>query len=582
MKRRKLLISAFVVLAVCVQAQPLRKVSRTNLSPQKELIKASAIESVADINISKVPANKAMVAKNKAKAPATITAAPNAAYSAPQGTLYYGISSPGGYLFNSVLAVAPAYSEWNFKNLTVSDGSPVFQWSISESGGATTTSTETDFNFSVQGPSEYTLPVLGATLAADNSTFSLGSDISKTAYTSYIYSAGTTENLGGETYEVGNWLPDLGFANWMFDVDDFIFGTGSTGANDALVNYFEKPATTLYFEGVNFFLGTFSAPANTEFTLRIITVEADEDGQLKFNDDGSPVIKDTVAASYAYTEDVIDNFVLPFTNLVAIGALGLETEIPYLELDDPFIVELSGFNVSGVKLSVFSTGYSGFNNTNYPIPAIAYDINHAYTYYYENGGRFFGAYSNTRASLLTTLIGGTYSFLVSTEDSITANVNGGIAEFTLDPFFNNVWLEEDAPSWITVEQAEHYDNSNWGTDIKLTYEALPSGVTGRKADIIFKTWGAKAVITVEQGEVSTTTSSTITRSTKVVNTGSEFILTYPGEFTSVELYNIAGQAVNRYELPVSGTFSIPASNLSSGVYVVKFNGSKTETVKVIR
>ena len=49
---------------------------------------------------------------------------------------------------------------------------------------------------------------------------------------------------------------------------------------------------------------------------------------------------------------------------------------------------------------------------------------------------------------------------------------------------------------------------------------------------------------------------------------------------NVNIVNIAGQTIATYELPASGQFTIPAANLSKGIYLLKFNNN--QTIKVVK
>ena len=69
----------------------------------------------------------------------------------------------------------------------------------------------------------------------------------------------------------------------------------------------------------------------------------------------------------------------------------------------------------------------------------------------------------------------------------------------------------------------------------------------------------------------------------VFSPADSFDLRYTAHFTSVAMFNIAGQMISSYELPATGQFSIPTHNLVRGVYILQFRGSNvTEAVKVMR
>lgn len=511
-----------------------------------------------------------IMTKSRALVPARIAAAvggPGVSYTVPQGTLFQGLSN--GYSgYSNTSAYASPYTKWLFTNKTVT--SPTLLWTVTPYEGADSTATSVDLSMNVTTGS-YNMPSLKGTAGGIDSTFIFGKSFNSKAAAGYIDAGGSVyTNAASTSFHWSNWLYDLGQVTWTFAAGDYAFGTGTSGV-DALVSYYEKPQSTLYFEGANFFLGAFTAPAGTTFTLRVITVSIDAQGKL------TP--KDTLATSHATTEDVLVTAataqVLPFTNLVSVDKDGFETEIPYLEINEPFFLELSGFNATGITLGVRSSRYDG-GATKLP-----YTKNHAFVYAPNSTGvRSLLSYSFS-ATLETTLTNAAYAYLLSSSNSVIANVAGGSANVTLTPMFDSVWVAGVTPSWIAFEQTEHYVSGSWGTDAKLTYQPLPAGVTGRSADIVFKTYGAQAVVHVSQGNVTGIASVKETRS-KVYNSGSAFELTYPAEFSKVTLFNLSGQVVGDYNLPSAGKFSIPTNSISKGVYLLKFAGKETETVKVTR
>jgi len=68
----------------------------------------------------------------------------------------------------------------------------------------------------------------------------------------------------------------------------------------------------------------------------------------------------------------------------------------------------------------------------------------------------------------------------------------------------------------------------------------------------------------------------------VITTADSFELNYTIDFTSVAVFNVAGQMIASHQLPAIGRFSIPKRDLTSGVYILRFTGNTIESVKVIR
>jgi hypothetical protein len=532
-----------------------------------------------DVSLSKAPSNEVQVAR----VTTATTTKPGVSYKVPQGTLFYGLSNDY-YGYNSTFAVASPYVNWTFTNTSTDIPNTTFNWSLyeySSTSSAYIASTKTlntsdsNLSFDVTTESFYNPTLVGSASGLSDSTFIFGKLYSAKSYVSYIDAGGASYNNGTRTFHFTNYLKDLSRTAWIFDTNDFAFGTGTQGT-DAVVAYYEKPQTTLYFEGANFFLGTFSAPIGATFTLRIITVD---------DSSGSLAMKDTVATSYATTADVdtitftsgTKAYTMPFTSLVTVDADGLETELAYLELDDPFVLEVSWNNESNLNLGFFTTYYDGKYGD------LAFYDNHAFIYapYANNNNeRTLLSYS-WNATLVTSLTNAAYTYLVSDADTINFAGTGGNSSFTLVPYYNGVWINEDLPSWISAAETTHYVSGNWGTDITLTAEALPEGVSSRSADITFKTWGAKKVIHINQ-DISTGASNPETVSVYVAKVPDYFEIKNANNYNSVDLITMTGQVINHYSISASGNINIPTSSLENGIYLLKFVGNKSEVIKVIK
>lgn len=560
--KKKLLVLGLVALTLTVQAQPLRKSVNANSSLKMGV-------QVENVGVNDQPVQ---ITKSRALVPAKVSAAaggPGVSYTLPQGALFQGLSNKfTGY--SNTFAYTSPYINWTFTNKTAT--TPSYLWTISEYQGVDSTATSTNLNKFVETGS-FNMPSLKGSANGIDSTFIFGKSFNSKASASYIDAGGSayTDANTSTTFNWTNWLYDLGQVTWTFAANDYAFGTGTSNI-DALVSYYEKPQSTLYFEGAEFFLGAFSAPAGTSFTLRVITVTVDAQGRL------TP--KDTVATSHAVTEDVIVTAptaqVLPFTKLVTIDADGFETDVPYLELNEPFFLELSGFNVPNVTLGMRSSRYDNVT------PKLPYTNNHAFIYAPNASGvRSLLSYTNLSATLEATITNAAYAYLLSDTKSVVANVAGGTANLVLTPYFGGVWVDGVLPSWITETQTDLYDATNWQSNAVLTYQALPVGVNGRSADILFKTWGAQVTVHVSQGTVAGIATVNVTKS-KVYSTDNSFELIYPSEFNNVSLISLSGQVIGNYALPSSGKFSISNAGISKSIYFLKFAGKESETVKVVR
>ncbi|MBO6060187.1 MAG: hypothetical protein J6P67_08620, partial [Bacteroidaceae bacterium] len=105
-----------------------------------------------------------------------------------------------------------------------------------------------------------------------------------------------------------------------------------------------------------------------------------------------------------------------------------------------------------------------------------------------------------------------------TEDNtnITLPAEGGQAVIHVTPMFYRtdeetnqpataIWLAEDSediPDWLEVTFSNPVSTKDLSFDLGFAAEALPGGVTGRQANLVFEQWGAKLAVTVTQGEAS--------------------------------------------------------------------------------
>lgn len=498
---------------------------------------------------------------NKAKemikaADTRAVAATGAAFRQPQGAMFCSIS-PDGFIYPETYVVGSPFAQWTYVNTTSGNGT--YKWTYYDENDTKLTSTDKNLTMST-GYARYRLPVLDATISGSKTSYALGGAFSNaqgaiTAGGTCIY----TED--GQYFDFSNANPDLGFAPYRFGDGEYCFGTGS--GQEALVSVFDKPQTTLLFEGVNVYAGVFSAPANTEFTMRVIRIDTST-GYIEY--------KDTLGVSTLRASDVKNPdegfYSFNFSNFIAIDGDGFESEIPYFEIDDAFVLEFSGFYNNGTTLAVFSEYESDPDTT----PS-------SFFWLTQDGSRDLYRWTDLNNTMAFTLTGGCYSFINCDKQVISADVNGGSYDFKVEPLFKNYSVEE-VPSWIDVNVvSEQFDENAWEANLRATVEALPSGTEGRHGEIKLGNPGAHIVLPVIQGVTGISTSKAEVYTVNVV--GNDFVLTYPATATSVSVINANGQLVANYGLDASGTTNVPAS-VANGIYMFKFNGEKDATVKVVR
>lgn len=482
---------------------------------------------------------------------------PTAFYMRPQGYFYAGLTP----IFKGIdvdLMVGHAYQDATWYNYSNAE-SKSFSWTFEDPKNATATITSTDVHPTVFYPAgEYKIPTLKAIADNKESTYSWGK-----ANTSYFMAGGQpTTNFG--LLGLGNYDLSAGFENPKFATNNYCFGTGPNHAVDAIANYFDKPVHKYLLDSVWINLGKFAAPAGTQFKLIIHKVAAD----------GS--LADTIATSVCLAQDVTEPktgyFTMPFKGFVSIDSItGLEVINDYLEISDAILVELTGFNIPNVTLAALSQVIDTSNGES-----------NAYVFYNYNSQRYLlGGSDYIGATSLLFNLGATYSYIAADSDEFVVPNEGGSKTFNIDTWYSpsDWWSDVELPSWITMDNT--FNETTRATTITLKAEALPIGVTGRGATIKVSTYGADMSINVKQGNYTGLPTNKATH-TKVISRDNEFELSYTSDYTSVEMYNVAGQIIGIYKLPSTGKLIVPSNTMNRGIYIFKFAGKNTETAKALR
>jgi hypothetical protein len=169
------------------------------------------------------------------------------------------------------------------------------------------------------------------------------------------------------------------------------------------------------------------------------------------------------------------------------------------------------------------------------------------------------------------------------DEANTYNDYAFYSSYNVDEDMTDVWIES-GPSWINYainpEDAIYFDEYN----IAILYfqaEPLPAGLEGRYGEIVVSSYGVSVTIPVIQGNPTGVTTPK-TSEVKASYNNNSFVLSYTDQFNSVSVYDVAGKQIGTYALPKSGNFSIPASDLTNGVYIVRFAGESNAAVKVVK
>ncbi|MCL2073165.1 MAG: T9SS type A sorting domain-containing protein [Marinilabiliaceae bacterium] len=496
-------------------------------------------------------------------------------YLAPEGTLYFAYSDDGdtwGWVDN--IAVNSAFYTWHWENLFYSEDA-TYTWTVNEflerindipQYAPYMTSNDIHLSMPVENMKEFSFPLLEAeTPTGKYGSFQLNTEEGVDRI-SIIRAGGGSSSSGGRNYNLTN-------ANRIFsstcyysgEQGEWIYGSG--GQSNALIHIFEKPLSTLYFEGIDFWINSdFMAPSGTTFKIEIYDYDFDENGDLVLGDN-------LLAAARTLSNNVIlgENYgMIRFRNMFIIDEWGFETPIDYLEVDHGIAVVFSGYNVPGVNVCIRCERFDrpDTKNFSYQLRAQQGDI-----------------YARMRNSMYVYLVNGMYSYVgvPSLPDKVlNVSEGGGNYTFRLIPYYNVVELESDLPNWITnISFVDDFGSVNWYSDATITVSSLPQELAGRQAYLVFKTIGASVTVRVIQGDVSYISSQKL-NSPIVATTPNGLELSYPADFNKAVVYNLSGQVVATYQLPKSGQLSIPANVMSRGIYTIQFIGKTTETVKVVR
>lgn len=572
---KKTLLFSCVALAASVTSVNAQNLKELTIKSSEKVSSSALIESQVEFEseqiVDKISATQCsdikvpmkMIPVMRAEAGAEEQTTPMPSYRQPSGSYFYGLSE-NGYAYNSVRLVTNLKRTVKFVNTSPSTTS-LFEWTGFDLDQNPFKSTNTHMVFPTEMGEAYYMPHLKETFAGKDSTFILGQMANKKANRSIFETYALTDKDPKEgKFGLTNANIDYGTTTWRFAENQYCFGTGN-GMQDALLAVFDKPMGRLYFEGVKIYAGAFEAPLATEFTLRVVTFTVDPKLGI--------VPKDTLATSVITAADVTkpNYFTFTFDKFFALDADGFESDVQFIETDEPFMLEFSGFNVPGVKVGIASERLDD------PDP-----VGTSFFYAYdENKERKIYSWTGVENTMLFNLVDAVIGYMISDVDEILADVNGSSHEFKVMPMFTQYWLAEELPSWIKLSS----DDSNLSTQgyatVKADIEPLQTKAAGRQAFIKLGTWGAQVTIPVTQGDVLSTDIAKAEIVTAYFQ-GENLIMSYPEGMENVSVYSLNGALVASYMLDSDGTTQVSAAELAKGVYVLKFKGHNETSCKVIK
>ena len=455
--------------------------------------------------------------------------APQVSYE-PASLLLNAHISTTGYSYNNNLTIVSPYVELPFTNLTT-DIADSWLWTdtLLVTEPIVSTFTERDLKLPVIGGSQYSTPVLaGSNEGAASEPYQWGvpSDGSALAYMFAGDMASSFEFSDGSSPLMTKAHPAVDFAYYSF------LGTPDVNSQKYSIHnmifYQGKPASPLYFTGVNMVVRDFIVTEGQTFTLKCKIVKAtrSESGSLTLGDviaeaDVNPEV--TQIGTYNY-------YFLDWDEFYVEDEDGLSTTLDYLMIDDEFAIILEGWD-NGTFTAI---PYGEYNYN---------DLSQINTYAQDTGDETI--YKYTIGNMLVGFKNAIYGYLY-TEDSkdITIPVEGGQAAIKVHPMLSNLDADESGsktrlfldetvadnkiPEWLSVGFANEDYDETYTYDLVFQADALPAGVEGRQATITFWQEGARLEVTVTQGTVTG-----INVTTKTVKT------------SNTPAYNLAGQRVNK-------------------------------------
>lgn len=267
-----------------------------------------------------------------------------------------------------------------------------------------------------------------------------------------------------------------------------------------MIFYQGKPASPLFFTGVNILLYSYEQVDSTglKMTAKICKAHRDAEG---FS------LGEVIATSDCETEVETGSWIatrVNFSNFYVEDEFGMTTDLDYLLLDEEFAIVIEGWDngsFKGYPLAMTAPYEGGTSST--------FAIITGEDTYTGHGWSFTG-------NCLVGFIDATYGYLhtESATDLVIPAEGGKVTIDNIEPMFitydenenvtTSLWIDnEDAPEWVDVTVAnEVYTEEEGHFDLAFEAEALPEGVSGRYGEFVFVQRGAMLKVTVAQGDIT--------------------------------------------------------------------------------
>ncbi len=501
---------------------------------------------------------------------------PSPSYNQPQGALFMGLAPENWDSHYSSCIVGAPYSSWTWANAHIEEGVS-YSWSSTDSiTGETITSDDDSLTMKVKN-SYYGSPALTALNEKGiSNTFVLGIDYHNKGYDSYCIAGGNGSLLGFNSlcdYGVANL--DNGFTLLSPKQGVYYFGTGASAFSESdyetLIVKYDKPLSTLYFEGIDVYLFAFSAPAGTPFTMDIYVAKEDSSGRL--------IKGEFIATRSIITEDVIPvmdgselvGFTMKFDGFKLKDEEGFVIKQDYIELNDAFLLELSGFNLPGVELGVCTEEINppgDFCRSYHTVPG--------------NDTLFY--WNTLRQTMYFNLQGAAYAYIEVDTDSVVDTGRGGTYIVEAIPFFDTIFISNEIlPDWLHVSVFDQvYNEKEWKSTVKIMLDALEKPNSSRHFDLKLESIGAQQTIAIQQGGSVGFSRNSLLSKIKIMKEETGFRIDYPEGVKTLSVYTVSGQELKTYHLYDLGNLFIPRSEIPRGLSLLRFDhGAGSELIKIV-
>lgn len=515
----------------------------------------------------------------------TITA--TTLYSIPVGGFYTSLSLTTGKYYSKILHL-PAGEIMTYRNATTTKVNWfINNYNVEEYTGLGIVDSDNNYSTIYSTPGTYYLP----SISDGTNKYQYGDSFNGTEYPNYYayvstpfvgskYSAITAADLYNEqTLYIG-----YGASRYTSGT----YGTGTIVLNEItypVQNYYQVynlPAP-LVIEKVRYLLRTESAtpiPEGVKLKVDICKATVNTNNAAFYNS-GEVLYSTEVSAS---DFKLLDNSTVVGWLTATFKQDGQDIT-PVVEGD--ICVKLSGLEQDGVVFQNYISSdkvRQGYNS----------DLFASKSYIGFNNNRIIKK-SDTPLITLDAL----YNKMILSDDShanLYVDNNGGQLKPTTDDFdgIEVIWgweatdalgnenYEVEKPEWVSTVDCEQVEGDN-KVLFNLFADKLPDGVTSREGVVTLKSPGTSVVVNVKQDDGTGTRIKEMNEIVSKIDIFSDaFGLSYSSEFSTVDVYTVAGVRVGSFDLPVNGYFSIDNSTWSAGVYLFYLNGTKTEVIKAIK